>query len=70
MDPTHAPTIDQGCQNGRPMVKFTVLTSARVHVYPADAFLPANRFLPSETTVKNTSAQTHQRIHAGKNPSA
>jgi hypothetical protein len=28
----------QGCQNGSPTVKFTVQTSARVRVYPADGF--------------------------------
>jgi hypothetical protein len=37
----------QGCLNGRPTVKFTVRTSARVCVYPADAILPADGFLPS-----------------------
>jgi hypothetical protein len=29
-----ADTVDQGCLNGRPMVKFTVRTSARVRIYP------------------------------------
>jgi hypothetical protein len=38
--------------NGRPMVEFTVRTSARVHVYPADSFLLADRFLPSTPMVK------------------
>jgi hypothetical protein len=28
---------EQGYQNGRPTVKFTVRTSARIRVYPADA---------------------------------
>jgi hypothetical protein len=32
----------QGCHNGRPTVKITVRTSARV--YPADAVLPADGF--------------------------
>jgi hypothetical protein len=29
----------QGCHNGRPTVKITVRTSARVRVYPADALM-------------------------------
>jgi hypothetical protein len=37
----------QGCHNGRPTVKITVQTSARVHIYPADAVLLADGFLPS-----------------------
>jgi hypothetical protein len=52
----------------RPNVRFVwtstsvVRMSARVHVYPADAFLPTDGFLSSASMVKNTSAD--------KNPSA
>jgi hypothetical protein len=34
------------------MVKFTIRTSVRVRVYPVNAFLPADGFLPSAPTVK------------------
>jgi hypothetical protein len=34
----------QGCLNGRPMVKFTVWTSAHVRFYLADVFLPVDGF--------------------------
>jgi hypothetical protein len=37
----------QRCLNGRPTVKFTVWTSARVRVYPTDTVLLTDRFLPS-----------------------
>jgi hypothetical protein len=52
----------QGCLNGRPMVKFTVRTSARVRVYPAD------EFLPSAPTLNTTSVRMRQQIHAGAGP--
>jgi hypothetical protein len=45
-------SASQGCLNRHPTVKFTVQTSARVRVYPADAFLPVNGFLSSALTVK------------------
>jgi hypothetical protein len=47
----------QGCQNGHPTVKFTIQTSARVRIYPINAFLPADGFLPSAPTIKNASAR-------------
>jgi hypothetical protein len=37
----------QGCHNGRFWMKITIRTSARVRIYPADAVLPADGFLPS-----------------------
>jgi hypothetical protein len=43
---------EQGCQNGRHTVKFTIQTSTRVRVYLADAFLSAHGFLPIMPTVK------------------
>jgi hypothetical protein len=42
------------------MVKFTIRTSARVRVYPADAFLRVDGFLPSAPTVKNAFVRTRQ----------
>jgi hypothetical protein len=48
----------QGCLNRRPTVKFTVRTTARVRVYPADAILPANGFY-SPRGRSLASAQTH-----------
>jgi hypothetical protein len=39
--------VRQGCHNGRPTVKITVRTSARVRIYPTDAVLPADGFLLS-----------------------
>jgi hypothetical protein len=41
----------QGCHKGRFWKKITVWTSARVRVYPADAVLPADGFLPSADMV-------------------
>jgi hypothetical protein len=40
-------------------MKITIRTSARVLVYPADAVLTADRFLPSADAVKTASARTH-----------
>jgi hypothetical protein len=42
----------QGCHNGRPMVNFTVRTSAHVCGYPRMGFYP------SAATIQNASAQT------------
>jgi hypothetical protein len=42
-------------ENYRPDV---IRTSARVRVYPADAVLPADKFLPSADAVKTASAGT------------
>jgi hypothetical protein len=41
-----------------------VRTSARIHVYPTNAFLSTDGFLMSMPTVKNASVQTHQCVHA------
>jgi hypothetical protein len=60
----------QGCLNERPTVKFTVWTSSRVRIYPAEAFLPMDGFLPSTPTVNNVSARTRPYIHADRGASA
>jgi hypothetical protein len=52
-----------GCHKGRIWRKITVRTSARVRVYPADAVLPTDGFLPSADAVKIASARTHSRPH-------
>jgi hypothetical protein len=58
---------DQGCHKRRFWRKITIRTSfssrrprtsACVHVYPADAVLPADGFLPSANAVKTASART------------
>jgi hypothetical protein len=48
-------------ENNRPDVLF-VRTSARVRVYPTDAVLPADGFLPSADAVKTASARTRPCI--------
>jgi hypothetical protein len=52
---------DQGCHNGRFWMKITVRTSTRVCVYPVDAVLPADGFIPSADTAK---IRPHGRIQA------
>jgi hypothetical protein len=51
-------TCNQGCHNGRFWMKITVRTSGRVRIYPADAILPTDGFLPSADAVKIASAWT------------
>jgi hypothetical protein len=50
----------QGCHKERFWRKITVQTSARVRVYPADAVLPADGFLPSADAVETASARTRK----------
>jgi hypothetical protein len=47
--------------SGRPFRPDVVRTSARVRVYPADAVLPADRFLPSADAVNTASARTQKK---------
>jgi hypothetical protein len=54
-------TACQGCHKGRFWRKITVRTSARVRVYPTDAVLPADGFLPSVDVVKTASAWTRKK---------
>jgi hypothetical protein len=48
-------------ENYRPDVLF-VWTSTRVRVYPADAVIPADRFIPFANAVKTASARTRKKI--------
>jgi hypothetical protein len=59
------PILHHGCHKGRFWRKITiqtsadiVRTSARVCIYPADAILSADRFLPSADAVKTASTRT------------
>jgi hypothetical protein len=51
----------QGCHKGQFWRKITVRTSARVRVYPADAVLSADGFLPSADAVKTASTRTRKK---------
>jgi hypothetical protein len=61
--------VRQGCHKGRFWRKITVQTSARVRVYPADAVLPADGFLPSANAVKTGSVWTLECVRADASPS-
>jgi hypothetical protein len=52
-------------ENYRPDVLF-IWTSAHVCIYPADAVLRVDGFLPSADAVKTASARTQPRVRVGR----
>jgi hypothetical protein len=56
------PRANQGCHNGRPTIKIIVQTSTRVRIYPADAVLPADEFLPCADAIKTACPRARARI--------